>query len=1189
MLTLVRGHRGPPDRKHVTMTSTSVPRRSAPRRRGARAAALAFLGAGAVLASALIPLRADAAPSTTFYAAPDGSASGDCSQTEPCTIEHAQSVVRGATGHGDIIVELANGTYRISQPLSFGAADGGGDSTVRWAATAGAHPVITGSSDVSGWSKSSAGSGVWVADTPSGLDTRQLYVNGVIAPRASIRLANADVTPTATGLTIKNSSLSSLAGLPDQGRIEFESLGDFTNRYSPVQSISPTQITMAQPAWDNNTWGWDTVQNSFLAGPSWYLSNSLAFLTQAGQWYIDPHAGKLYYKPADGVDPNSLDIELPRLQSLLSIGGTYDKPVSGLAFDGIQFSGTSWLGPSTDGYADQQNGLFIKGAYSYRPADAFTSCSRGCEMFERARTSWFQEPAAVQVSAASRISFTGNTFTNLGSSALGVGNDPNAMVTGVGYGASGIQVVGNRFMEDSGHGIAVGGVLPDAHHPSDPRMTNQDILIQDNTINRVSVDYKDNSGILSTYVTNARILHNEVSNVPYDGIDTGYGWGINDAGGSNDYVDRGYYNWNTLYTTPTTLKDNLVEGNLVHNTKARFADGGSVYNLSASPGTKVDKNYLFNISGVGLYLDEGSRAMTYENNVVQGGSFLFTNAYSMRNNTSDNTIQNNWYNSGGVSAPNAAAHNNTLTNNVKVNGAAWPAGAREVICGAGVSSQYRTALNANQFGFTGCATPAPVGDGLSTAGGSAVNASFGQAGGSFGIAAAGADVWGAGGQHDDQFGAIYRAGAFNASASVTARVVSVNDANPWAKSGVVVRNDMTKGGASAGYAVVAATGRNGVAFQWDSNGDGYLDSAAQASVDVFRPLWVRLTRSGTSFTGSYSYDGANFFPIGSAVTLASAAARQDAGIFSTSHDAAQSAINQFDALAITAATAPAAPARVTVTADPSAVTAAWSAPADGGTPITGYRVYRDGVADPVATVGPDATSATITGVWPGDTARFSVTAVNLIGEGPASSPGVAVTVPDGATAKPGAAALSNDDGWDTGLQDGDYNVVMNLWWGTEGSIYRLYENGTLIASTRLTFGGIGAQSVSLPVHGKTDGTYVYTGQLVNSKGTTATTSTTVTVTQAKPGTPVLSNDNWSGGGTYTVTANMWWGTNATSYTFSENGAIVGQGELTASTPNAQSATLKVEAKEKGTYRYRVDFINSAGTTSSTTMTVTVVK
>ena len=883
------------------------------RRRGRRPALVALLGAGAVIASALIPLPAQAAPATVYYASPDGKSAGHCSQSQPCSLERAQEVVRPAAKQGDVTVQLADGTYRLSTPLRFGADDDGGDHTIHWTAAPDAHPIISGASKVTGWSKSDAGPGIWVANTPSGLDTRQLYVNGVIAPRASIHLANADVTPTATGLTIKNPALSYLATLPDQGRIEFESLGDWTNRYSPVQSISATQITMAQPAWNNNTWGWDTVQNSFLAGPSWYLDNSLAFLTQVGQWYIDPHGGKLYYKSADNVDPNQLEVELPRLQSLISIGGTYDKPVTGLAFEGIQFSGTSWLGPSVDGYADQQNGTFIKGTYDYRPADAFTSCSRGCEMFERARNSWYQEPAAVQVSAASRVSFTANTFTNLGQSALGIGNDANATLTGVGLGASDVDVVGNRFMEDSGHAIAVGGVRPDAHHPSDPRMTNQNILIENNTVDRVSVDYKDNGGIISTYVTNAQILHNEVSNVPYDGIDTGFGWGTNDAGGSNDYLDRGYYNWNPLYTTPTTLKNNVVEGNLVHNTKARFADGGSVYNLSASPGAEVDKNYLFNISGVGLYLDEGSRSMTYENNVVQGGSFfVFTNAYSLRNNTSDNLIQNNWYNSGGASAPNATAHNNKLVNNIKVNGANWPAAARDVICASGVAPQYRTSLNANLFGFSGCPTDSPVGSGFSTTGSSAVNSYFGQSGGAFGIAAAGADVWGAGGQHDDQYGAIYRTGSFNAKASISARVVSVNDASAWAKSGVMVRNDITKAGASSGYAVVAVTARNGVVFEWDSNGDGYLDSEARASVDVFRPIWVQLTRDGTSFTASYSYDGANYVPIGSPVTLGSAAATQDAGLFSTSHDVTQSAINQFDSLVQTAATAPMAPGGVTV-------------------------------------------------------------------------------------------------------------------------------------------------------------------------------------------------------------------------------------------------------------------------------------
>ena len=81
----------------------------------------------------------------------------------------------------------------------------------------------------------------------------------------------------------------------------------------------------------------------------------------------------------------------------------------------IQFTGTSWLGPSSaEGYVSQQNGGYMKGVYEYRPADALTSCSRGCEPFERARNTWYQMPSAVQVSAADHITFARNTFSNLG-------------------------------------------------------------------------------------------------------------------------------------------------------------------------------------------------------------------------------------------------------------------------------------------------------------------------------------------------------------------------------------------------------------------------------------------------------------------------------------------------------------------------------------------------------------------------------------------------------------------------------------------------------------------------------------------------------------------------------------------------------------------------------------------------------
>ncbi|WP_345630443.1 LamG-like jellyroll fold domain-containing protein [Rugosimonospora acidiphila] len=293
-----------------------------------------------------------------------------------------------------------------------------------------------------------------------------------------------------------------------------------------------------------------------------------------------------------------------------------------------------------------------------------------------------------------------------------------------------------------------------------------------------------------------------------------------------------------------------------------------------------------------------------------------------------------------------------------------------------------------------------------------------------------------------------------------------------------------------------------------------------------------------------------------------------------------------------AVNAPGAPraAAAALDTDGKSVDVTWSAPnSNGGSAITGYKVYREGTSEPVASVGADTSSAQVTGLWPGDTAQFTVTAVNPAGQSAPSGATGKVTIPDGATAAPGKGTLSNDNGWDTGLQDGSYNVTMNLWWGETGSIFKLYENGTLIATKQLSLSGVGQQSVTVPVTGKDNGSYTYTGELINSKGATATGSDIVTVTQANPGKPVLSSDNYDNDGSYTVTANLWWGTNATSYKFYENNVLVGQGELTANTPDAQTATLRVAGKAVGSYTYRVDFTNPAGTVSSDPLTVNVTK
>jgi len=654
--------------------------------------AFSLASAGLVVAGAL---PAVAGPAHPIVVSPSGNDHNHGTQGKPLkTLAAAQAMARASVHAGrSVTVELKDGTYPLDKPLRFTAQDSGTSANpVVWTAARGAHPVVSGGTSVTGWTAVDASKNIFVASVPTGQDSRQLYVDGAAAPRAAITISRTDVTVTDTGMTINNPALSYLASLPNQSRIEVESQDSFTDRYAPVQNIAGSTITMQQPGWQNNNWGYDTLAHPF-AGGKLQLENSYAFL-QSGQWYLDPSVGKLYYRAAAGVDPSSKSFVLPKLESLVQIAGTYDHPVTGLTFAGIQFSYSTWLSPGTSiGYADQQNGTFIPAAFP-QPANYIETCRSGCPQFEGARNSWNQVPAAVQVAAASHITFSGDTFAHLGQVGLGLGNDADANGSGIGLGVSDITVHHNLFTDLGGAGVVAGGVQPDAHHPSDARMTLKDITIDNNLVTDVAKDYKEMSGILSTYADHTVIEHNEVSNLAYDGIDVGWGWGANDAGGSPDYQNRGLYNYQPVYTTPTTLKNTVIKDNLVHGTKKVFHDGGSIYNLSANPGAVFSGNYVYdNLHTVGLYLDEGSRYVTMQNNVLQDcGVWVFTNA-STTNNTSDNVIQNNWYNAGVAQTPNASAHNNLVVGNVQVSGTNWPIDAREVIYNAGIEPELRTFSN----------------------------------------------------------------------------------------------------------------------------------------------------------------------------------------------------------------------------------------------------------------------------------------------------------------------------------------------------------------------------------------------------------------------------------------------------------------------------------------------------------------
>ncbi len=162
-------------------------------------------------------------------------------------------------------------------------------------------------------------------------------------------------------------------------------------------------------------------------------------------------------------------------------------------------------------------------------------------------------------------------------------------------------------------------------------------------------------------------------------------------------------------------------------------------------------------------------------------------------------------------------------------------------------------------------------------------ANFAQLGNRLGIQAGGGDVYGS----TNQYGAIYLHGAEQDGTVATVEITAQANTNAWAKAGIMVRNDVTNANGSPGFLILAEAPGHGYVMQWDANGDGQLDSNSapnnQGLGTAAYPSWLKLVRSATSYTGYYSTDDVNWTLIDT-VTVPTAAATQDVGVFATAHN-----------------------------------------------------------------------------------------------------------------------------------------------------------------------------------------------------------------------------------------------------------------------------------------------------------------
>ncbi|WP_433372608.1 putative Ig domain-containing protein [Streptosporangium sp. CA-115845] len=192
--------------------------------------------------------------------------------------------------------------------------------------------------------------------------------------------------------------------------------------------------------------------------------------------------------------------------------------------------------------------------------------------------------------------------------------------------------------------------------------------------------------------------------------------------------------------------------------------------------------------------------------------------------------------------------------------------------------------------------------------------------------------------------------------------------------------------------------------------------------------------------------------------------------------------------AVTPYAVPGKPVITSVTAGTSSANLSWTAPATNGSDITGYIVtpYIGGVAQSPQTFNSNATSQVVTGLTPGASYTFTVTAVNAAGSGLPSTSSTAV-VPNAAPAFTFAAPPAGEVG-------AAYSVPLTMSGGTAPYAWSVSAGSlppglTLNTSTGLLSG--------TPTSG---GSYSFTAQVTDASNVSATRAVTLVVAAA----PVLT-------------------------------------------------------------------------------------
>ncbi|MBU9726831.1 right-handed parallel beta-helix repeat-containing protein [Diplocloster modestus] len=597
----------------------------------------------------------------TLYVNADAVAGGDGSAAAPFdTMEAARDHIRTLNGNmsGNIIVNVAEGSYALTEGVVFEPQDGGTNGyQIIYQADNGT-PEFRMDTAVTGWSLNT--DGIWEAFVPQGLDFRQLYINGEKKVRA--RTPNTGETYTLSGTETNNLASPSAgngfdipAGLFDPQDVpagaEIAVSNMWMHKYLKITGLTE-QGSCTRVVLDS-----ETAQNlksepqgtRDYRGAVYWMENAYAFIDQDGEWFLDSDAGKVYLKLED--NPNTMDVQVPYAPTIFRLEGTLDNPVQGITFKGLHFTRTGYTQPNHQSFNDIQALTLIPPAGDNDKNDPEY----------RYNQKMGRVPAAVEVLSGIDVHVEDCRFTDLGGNGLTIRQ-----------GGYMVSVTGCIFDHVAGSGIEIGD---DACAPVNKKMFPHNITVENNYLHDIANEYYGGIGIMGFYAADLSIRHNDISNVSYSGISAGWGWGPDE---------------DVVYQRNITIESNRIE-----RACERLKDGGFIYTPNPSHGNNaIIGNYLVGSARAasgdyinGVYHDANSANWDTSGNVIEyvlSWAGEISTAASMKRNI---TLNGN-YTTEPESSARLFGENVVYTGTNVVPDANWPEGAQQIIGAAGLSAAY---------------------------------------------------------------------------------------------------------------------------------------------------------------------------------------------------------------------------------------------------------------------------------------------------------------------------------------------------------------------------------------------------------------------------------------------------------------------------------------------------------------------